>query len=303
MTDVVGKGDFFVVQSWMVTELQLSGNELLLYAVIYGFSRDGKSRYYGGTDYLCKRTGCARRSVLENLKKLTEKGLLNKSSETIKNVTYTSYEVVQNPHQCKKCTSAESAQEVVQNPHRGSAESAPNNKYIINNKRKYICAPTLFERFYRAYPRKRSRQQAERAFAKLKPTDELVDQMLTAIEKAKTSGRWDNVEYIPYPSTWLNAHGWLDDLTTDYSDQQKAVIRSYNDTLSDKTGVIDETIFTESRASAIDAFLTFSVKPNFWEKYFSWISENVDLPPHVGFDWMISRSGFTKVKGGQFARG
>lgn len=127
--------------------------------------------------------------------------------------------------------------------------------------------------------------------------------MLAAIEKAKTSGRWDNAEYIPYPSTWLNAHGWLDDLTTDYSDRQKAVIRSYNDTLSDKTGAIDETIFTESRASAIDAFLTFSVKPNFWEKYFSWISENVDLPPHVGFDWMISRSGFTKVKGGQFARG
>lgn len=171
-----------------------------------------------------------------------------------------------------------------------------------NLNRQDICAPALFERFYTAYPRKRSRKQAERAFAKLKPDESLVDRMISAIEKAKSSGRWDDIEYIPYPGTWLRAQGWLDDLTTEYSDQQTAVIREYNKVLGDKTGEIDETIYSESRAYAIDAFLTYSSKPEFWQFYFSWIAENADLPPRAGFDWLISRDGFTKIKGGQFTR-
>lgn len=171
-----------------------------------------------------------------------------------------------------------------------------------NPKRQYICAPHLFDRFYSAYPRKRSRKQAERAFAKLKPDDALVDQMIAAIDKAKSSGRWDDIEFVPYPATWLNAQGWLDDLSTEYTERQKEIIREYNRAMGGLTGEIDETIYSESRAFAIDAFTKLSAKPNFWKVYFPWIAENADLPPHVGFDWLISRDGFTKIKGGQFSR-
>lgn len=217
------KGDYFVIQSWMVTELQLSGNELLLYAVIYGFSRDGKSRYYGGTDYLCKRTGCSRRSVLENLKKLTEKGLLNKSSEIRKNVVYTAYEVVQNPHQCEKCTSAEIAQEVVQNPRRGSAESAPNNKdiYKKDNKDKPPIVPHVekqdkknkqaypdeFEQAFSLYP-KRPGANKPSAFKAWKARindgvtpDELIDGVMRYAHYVGATGV--HPQYIKQPSTFF----------------------------------------------------------------------------------------------------
>lgn len=172
-----------------------------------------------------------------------------------------------------------------------------------NLNRQYICAPALFERFYAAYPRKRSRKQAERAFAKLKPDESLVNRMIEAIDVAKKSGAWSDLKFIPYPATWLNAQGWLDVLQTDYTDSQRAVIEEFNDVLGDKLGTVDAAIFVPERACAIDEFLTFSEKPEFWGKYFRWIRDNTELPDMVGFDYLIGRLGFTKVKGGQFTRG
>jgi len=39
--------NYITVLGWMVNELQLSGNEMVLYALIYGFSHDGKSKFNG----------------------------------------------------------------------------------------------------------------------------------------------------------------------------------------------------------------------------------------------------------------
>ena len=73
----------------------------------------------------------------------------------------------------------------------------------------------LFEKFYSAYPKKKSKEQARKAFEKLKPDDELLDTMLSALEKQKLSEDWqkDNGQYIPLPSTWLNGKRWEDEIT------------------------------------------------------------------------------------------
>jgi hypothetical protein len=72
----------------------------------------------------------------------------------------------------------------------------------------------LFERFYLEYPKKKSRGQAEKAFAKLKPTDVLVDEMVAALGKAKKSEDWkkEKGQFIPYPASWLTAKGWEDEI-------------------------------------------------------------------------------------------
>lgn len=70
----------------------------------------------------------------------------------------------------------------------------------------------LFARFWAAYPLKRSKGTAERAFAKLKPNEPLLAEILVGLERAKTSDpRFTGGEYIPYPATWLNAKGWQDE--------------------------------------------------------------------------------------------
>lgn len=71
----------------------------------------------------------------------------------------------------------------------------------------------LFAIFWDAYPKKRSKGQAEKTWAKLRPDEQLVALMVAKIEQAKTSEEWtkQDGQFIPYPSTWLNAKGWEDE--------------------------------------------------------------------------------------------
>ena len=44
---------------------------------------------------------------------------------------------------------------------------------------------------------------------------ELLETMLSAIEKQKASAQWKDRQFIPLPSTWLNKHRWEDEVRTD----------------------------------------------------------------------------------------
>lgn len=78
---------------------------------------------------------------------------------------------------------------------------------------------SLFEKFWSAYPNKKSKGEAEKAWSKIKPDEQLLARMLATIERAKTSVRWikESGEFIPYPATWLNAKGWEDHFDTERS--------------------------------------------------------------------------------------
>jgi len=82
-----------------------------------------------------------------------------------------------------------------------------------DNKQKICASAEAFARFWSAYPKKKSKGQAEKAFAKINPSEQLLDTMLASLERAKTSADWRKADgqYIPYPATWLNAKGWEDE--------------------------------------------------------------------------------------------
>jgi hypothetical protein len=102
--------------------LGLSGNDLIVFALINGFSQDGQGCFYGSLPYICETCGISRRTAIYILNNLVEKGLLIKN-ETIQNgVKRVFYQVNRG--------SAKIAH-VVQKLHQGSAEIAPNN--IIDN--------------------------------------------------------------------------------------------------------------------------------------------------------------------------
>lgn len=46
--------NFIVIQGWMVNELNLKGNDLLVFALIYGFTRDGKTKFASGRNYIAE---------------------------------------------------------------------------------------------------------------------------------------------------------------------------------------------------------------------------------------------------------
>lgn len=68
--------NYFQIQGWMRTKLNLSGNELLIFAIIHGFSQDGESKFYGNIDYLGEFAGTSRPTTIKILKSLLAKGLI-----------------------------------------------------------------------------------------------------------------------------------------------------------------------------------------------------------------------------------
>lgn len=69
-----------------------------------------------------------------------------------------------------------------------------------------------FAQFWAAYPKKKSKESARKAFFKLNPTNDLLCQMLRAVERQATTEQWrrQGGQFIPYPATWLNGGCWED---------------------------------------------------------------------------------------------
>ena len=86
----VNSENYFVVQGWMLSELGLKNNELLVYAIIYGFSQGG-NKFTGSLQYLCDWTNSGKTSVQNCLKSLREKGLIEKEENTINGVKFCKY--------------------------------------------------------------------------------------------------------------------------------------------------------------------------------------------------------------------
>lgn len=70
--------NFVTIQGWMVNRLGLRGDELMTYALVYGFSQDGCGWYTGGRPYLKSWLGCGEKKAGRLLNGLVEKGLLVK---------------------------------------------------------------------------------------------------------------------------------------------------------------------------------------------------------------------------------
>ena len=87
------KNYYINIQSFMVQDLKLSGNELLTYAIVYGFSQDGESTFVGSSKYISYALGVSRPTAIKALDSLTSKGLIIKSQEKINDVVFNRYKV------------------------------------------------------------------------------------------------------------------------------------------------------------------------------------------------------------------
>jgi len=78
-------------------------------------------------------------------------------------------------------------------------------------------AETRFAAFWLAYPKKKAKDAARKAWDKRRPDDALLAVMLRALERQQHSPDWqrDGGRFIPHPATWLNAGRWTDEIDTD----------------------------------------------------------------------------------------
>lgn len=101
------------------------------------------------------------------------------------------------------------------NGNRNESENNPNQEPITKNQYKNLPAnPDGFAAFWSAYPKKKSKGDAEKAWKRIKPDAELRERIDRSLEAMKASADWlkDGGQYIPYPATWLNAKGWEDEI-------------------------------------------------------------------------------------------
>ena len=82
---------YIVIQDWMISDLQLKGNELLTYALIYGFSQDGESEFKGSLKYISEFLGVSKRTAQRSIENLVDRGIVEKRVEEISGVKFNRY--------------------------------------------------------------------------------------------------------------------------------------------------------------------------------------------------------------------
>lgn len=83
--------NFYVVQGFMINELKLKGNELSVFAIIYGFSQEPNQWFSGNLQYLADWTGATKQGIIKNLKSLIDKNLIKKREKLVNNIKVVEY--------------------------------------------------------------------------------------------------------------------------------------------------------------------------------------------------------------------
>ena len=163
-------------------------------------------------------------------------------------------------------------------------------------------ASESFDRFWSAYPRKQKKQDAMKAFAKVAPPPDLLDDMLAAIEVWKQSAEWtrEGGQFIPLPTSWLNGKRWQDATPqTAYSEAELRVIHDYNTAVAGSKWPTAETApYNPTRAGAIRAFLSFNDKPDWCRLYFDYVAKHVPAAETTGFDWLLRSETYLRIREG-----
>ena len=135
----VKRDNYLTIQGWMLTDLGLKGNELLIYACIYGFSQLDNQVFSGGRQYLADWVNGTKQGVDKCLKSLCEKGLLERKEYSLNGVKLVDYIALRGGQQsCQGVAnkvaqgSQQSCQGVANKVAQGSQQSCHNNIEIIN---------------------------------------------------------------------------------------------------------------------------------------------------------------------------
>lgn len=120
----MNNGGYINIQGWFINNLELNGNELLLYAIIFGFSQDRISEYYGSFSYISKALKISTKTAGILLNKLMEKNYIERVSESRYRVTDFSFS--------KKVAMEETSRGGGRKFHSAMEETSYNNNNLTN---------------------------------------------------------------------------------------------------------------------------------------------------------------------------
>lgn len=134
--------NYYTISGWMINQLNLKGNTLNVYAIIFGFCQNNETEFDGSRQYIAGMINSSKPTVDKAINELLEKDLIIKNQRTINGVIFNSFRI--NFDKIKNFTSGKETllgdKEILS---KGGKETLHNNnniniyKYIIdylNNK-------------------------------------------------------------------------------------------------------------------------------------------------------------------------
>lgn len=232
---MISDGTYITIQAWMRTELNLSGNELIVYAIIYGFSQNKQGEFTGSVQYLADWVGCTKRTVTTILRKFVDEELVTKTvTQLDNNAKKVSYQA--NVGVGKNFLGGEKISHGVGKNFLGGRKNFPrggekfshnininnntnNNHRDINNV--HSCSESLeetpeefFERAWQYYPNKRGKGQVSEK-SKERLMSHGWDNVKRAIDRYLEDLKKDEWRKAQNGSTFFNS-GYIDYLDENY---------------------------------------------------------------------------------------
>ena len=194
---------------------QHSGTNLLMLLAIADFA-DDDGRAFPSVGKLATICRMSKRNAQDRLRELAESGELTIKKNQGPPPKFPNLFMINLKHLGVKPTAPVQPTSPVQSDvERGAVHCAPGVKPTAPKPSYNHQEPPhdSFEQFWKAYPKKRAKGDAQKAWSKLKPNADLTDSILKAIEIQKISEDWtkENGKFIPYPASWLNGKRWEDE--------------------------------------------------------------------------------------------
>ena len=207
--------NYYQIAGWMGNHLHLRGNDLICFAVIYGFSQDGESQFKGKLEYLADCMYSTKQTAHACVHRLINMGYIAVEEVMVKGKKYCHYSsmvdfengevIFRDRSKTFNGTIKESLTDTVQN---SLTVYKHNNNIYNNNIDNNFAHLEDFEEFYKIYPLKKSKATAIKAWKKLSPKDrkEAIDKLPQYIADCAINHR-----NAKYPATYLNQRTWEDE--------------------------------------------------------------------------------------------
>ena len=290
---------------------------------------DDQNLFFGSTEWICNRTGLDRKTALRSVAALASAGLITDTGDrrgATRSVVVYRVNVGSGTEfgTAKQSQNGYSFEPKAVPLFPSSSTAFPqklSQKRDTDPKRtqrtpKTTSAPRqehpLFERWYNAYPVKKARGQARKAFSKIDPDDQLVDAMVDAVER-QTRERATKQRlgaFVPpwkHPATWLNGECWndepIDDIATGEQCPHDAILDLYEEILPELLPVPRPLWKGSPQAQDLEYWWNLDEKHrdlNFWRWFFEAIRGNAYWMGETGgqqrgLGWFLRRDIFPNV--------
>lgn len=187
---------YVTIQGWMINKLQLKGNDLLVYAIIYMFSQTESQKFNGSLQYLSDWCNSTKQGIQKNLKNLINKNLIVKNEFYKNDINFCEYYTTKLYGMQLSCTNIKEYKEIIDNK--------------LSIKKKEIIKPSLEE--IKNYCLERKNNVDPKRFYDYYEANDWKDSNGKQVKswKQKMIANWENKSSDNYKSKEAPVPEWFD---------------------------------------------------------------------------------------------